>query len=172
MVMRPGVRKLALTAHVITSVGWLGAVAGFLALAVAGLTGRDAQVVRATYISMGLETWSVIVPLALASLLTGIVSSLGTQWGLFRYSWVIMKLLLTVLATLILLVHLQPISILAGLAAKTSLFGADHRSLRVLMVVASGAALPVLLALTALSIYKPRGMTLYGWRKQRKESQL
>ena len=34
------------------------------------------------------------------------------------------------------------------------------------MVVASGGALLVLLVVTALSYYKPRGMTRYGWRKQ------
>jgi hypothetical protein len=39
MAMTPRLRKFALTAHVTSSVGWLGAVAAFLALAVAGLTG-------------------------------------------------------------------------------------------------------------------------------------
>ncbi|MEV5301165.1 hypothetical protein [Amycolatopsis methanolica] len=34
----PRVRKIALAAHVTTSVGWLGAVGAFLALALAGLT--------------------------------------------------------------------------------------------------------------------------------------
>ncbi len=38
--MTPGLRKFARTAHVTSSVGWLGAVAGFLALAAAGLTSQ------------------------------------------------------------------------------------------------------------------------------------
>ena len=71
MTMRPRLRKFALTAHVTSSVGWLGAVAGFLAPAVAGLTSQDAQMVRAAYLAMDLTTWFVIVPLSLASLLTG-----------------------------------------------------------------------------------------------------
>ncbi|MDQ6693771.1 MAG: hypothetical protein M3014_05025 [Chloroflexota bacterium] len=169
--MRPGIRRLALTVHVVTSVCWMGAVAAFLALAVAGLSSQDAQLVRAVYISMDLVIWYVIVPLALASLLSGVVSSLGTAWGLFRYYWVVVKLLITPFATLILLVHTQPIGLLAGVAKKAVLFPAEHHSSQVLMVVASGAALLVLLALTALSIYKPRGMTAYGWRKRRAESQ-
>jgi hypothetical protein len=45
MTMTPGLRKFALTAHVASSVGSLGAVAGFLVLAVAGLTSKDSQVV-------------------------------------------------------------------------------------------------------------------------------
>ncbi len=121
MTMTPWLRKFALTAHVTFSVGWLGAVAGFLALAVAGLTSQDAQMVRAAYLAMELIGWFVIVPLSLASLLTGLVQSLGTQWGLFRHYWVLVKFLLTVVATLVLLVHMQPISYMAGVAAETDI---------------------------------------------------
>ena len=84
MSLTPRLRKLALTAHVTSSVGWLGAVAGFMAVSIAGLTSQDAQVVRAAYLAMELTSWFVIVPLAVAALLTGIVQSLGTPWGLFR----------------------------------------------------------------------------------------
>ena len=64
MIMSPGLRKFALTAHVTSSIGWFGAVAAFLALAIAGLTSQDAQIVRAAYLAMELTTWFVIVPLA------------------------------------------------------------------------------------------------------------
>jgi hypothetical protein len=108
--MTPRLRKFALTAHVTSSVGWLGAVAAFLALAVASLTSQDAQMVRAAYLAMELTAWFVIVPLAFASLLTGLVQSLGTKWGLFRHYWVLAKLLLTVLATIVLLLQMESIS--------------------------------------------------------------
>src|SRR3990170_4099331 len=117
MSMTLRLRKLALTAHVTSSVGWLGSVGGFLALAVAGLTSQDSQLVRATYLAMELTGWFVIVPLSLASLLTGLVQSLGTEWGLFRHYWILVKLLITILATIVLLVHMQPISHMAGVAA-------------------------------------------------------
>src|SRR5215218_6585420 len=52
MTMAPCLRKFVLTAHVTSSVGWLGAVTVFLALAVAGLTSQDAQTVRAAYLAM------------------------------------------------------------------------------------------------------------------------
>jgi ABC-type anion transport system duplicated permease subunit len=109
MPMTPRVRKLTLTTHVTSSVGWLGAVAAFLALAVAGLNSQHAQMVRAAYLAMHMTTWFVIVPLSFAALLTGLVQSLGTSWGLFRHYWVVAKLALTVLATITLLVHTQPI---------------------------------------------------------------
>ncbi|WP_291300383.1 hypothetical protein [Desulfosporosinus sp. BICA1-9] len=119
MTMTPGLRKFALTAHVTFSVGWLGAVVAYLALVVAALTSQDAQTVRAAWIAMELSGWFAIVPLALASLLTGLVMSLGTEWGLFRYYWVLIKLLLTILATKVLLGNMQTVSFLADVAAET-----------------------------------------------------
>lgn len=169
MTLTPRLRKLALTAHVTFSVGWLGAVAVFLALAVAGLTKQDAQMVRAAYLAMDLTGWYIIVPLCLASLLTGLVQSLGTEWGLFRHYWILIKFLITILATILLLVHMQPTSYIAGIAAETTLSSTDLRGLRIQLVADAGAALLVLLVATTLSVFKPRGMTRYGWRKQREK---
>ena len=171
MIMTPGLRKLALTAHVTSSIGWFGAVAAFLALAIVGMTSQDRELVRAAYLIMGVTTWFVIVPLAFVSLLTGIVSSLFTRWGLFRYYWVLMKLVITILATLVLLIHTQPIDLLTSAAAKTTVLSADLHGAQLQMVVASSLALVVLLVLTVLSVYKPRGMTPYGYRKQDEQRQ-
>jgi hypothetical protein len=174
MTMTPRVRKLALTVHVSASVGWLGAVAGFLALAVAGLTSHDLQIVRAAYLAMELIAASVIVPLGLASLLSGVVQSLGTRWGLFRHYWVLFKLLITIVATIILLLHMQPISYIAGVAADGTLASGDLSRLRIQLVADAGAALLALLVTTTLAVYKPRGLTPYGrrrWHEQRTGSQ-
>jgi hypothetical protein len=166
MAIGAGLRKLALTVHVMSSVGWMGAVACFLALAIAGLTGQQDQSVRGAYIAMKVTTWAVIVPLCMASLITGLIESLATPWGLFRHYWVVAKLVLTLLATIVLLVHTQPIGFLAHAAARATLGASDLRSVRIQLVVDAAAALFVLLVTTVLAIYKPRGMTRYGWRKQ------
>jgi uncharacterized membrane protein len=165
MMMRSSLRKLVLSTHVTVSVGWLGGVAGFLTLAIAGLHSDDTERVRAAYLAMELIGWSIIVPLSIASLLTGIVQSLGTAWGLFRHYWVLIKLVLTVGATLLLLLHMQPVTYVAAVAAKTTLSSTDLRSVRLQLVFDAGAALVVLLTATALSIYKPRGLTRYGRRR-------
>ena len=167
MTTRPRLRKLVLTAHVISSVGWLGAVAVFLALGVVGVTSQDAQVVRAVYLAMEPAGWLVLVPLSLASLLTGLVQALGTKWGLFRHYWVLFKLLINVVATIVLLLYMQTLSDLAGVAAETSSSGGDLGALRSPSpVLHAGAALLLLLVAATLSVYKPRGMTRYGQRKQ------
>ena len=172
MTMTPRLRKLALTAHVTSSVGFLGAVAGFLALPLARPTSQDAPMVRAAYLAMELTAWFVIVPLSLASLLTGLVQSLGTTWGLFRHYWVLVKLLISVFASIVLLLYTRTLGYLAGVAAEATLSNADLSGLRSPSpVLHAGSALLLLLVATTLSVYKPRGMTRYGWRKQRALSQ-
>ena len=173
--MTPRFNKFALTAHITFSVGWLGAIVAYLALAIAGLTVHDAQTVHAAYLSMELIGWYVIVPFSLATLLTGLVEALGTQWGLFRHYWILVKFLLTTGATIVLLRHMQAVSRMSGLAAETALSSADFRALRIQLVVHAAGGLLVLLAATTLSVYKPWGMTRYGRRKQherRKVSQV
>jgi len=166
MAMTPRLRKFLLTAHVTSSVGWFGAVASFLALAVAGLSSDEVQRVRAAYVAMEVTGWFVIVPLSFASLLTGLVQSLGTPWGLFRHYWILIKFLISVFATAVLLLHMQPTSRLAGVAAERTLSGADLRELRIQLAADAGAALVLLLVATTLAVYKPAGMTRYGRRKR------
>lgn len=163
--LTPFFRKFGLTTHITFSVGWLGAVTGFLALAIAGLTSQNTQLVLSSYLTMELITWFVIVPASLGSLLTGLVQSLGTKWGLFLHYWVLVKLLLTIVATIILLLHLQPISYMADMASGATLSDSDLRGLRIQLVADAGAALLILLVATTLSVYKPWGRTPYGIRK-------
>jgi hypothetical protein len=160
----PALRKLTLTAHVTCSVGWLGAVAAFLGLAVAGLASDDLQVVRGIYLTMELTGWFVLVPLAIAALMTGLVQSLGTHWGLLRHYWVAFKLAINLAATVILLAYMQTLTYLADVAR----MGSDIDTLRSPSpLLHSVAALTLLLVATALAVYKPRGLTPYGQRKQR-----
>ena len=164
MTVAPRLRKFALTLHIVASVGWVGIVAGFLALAVAGLVSSDANLVLASYLAMDFSYRAVVIPLGLASLMTGLVSSFVTDWGLFRHYWVVVKLLLTTLAVILMLVHIQPVRRAARAAAATILSRADLSGLRLQLVGEASAALIVLLLATALSTHKPRGRTRYGTR--------
>jgi hypothetical protein len=168
MIMTPRLRKFALAAHITLAVGWIGAVASYVALDVAAATSQDAQMLRAAYLAMELIAWYVIVPLALASLLSGLIMSLGTKWGLFRHYWVLISLLLTIFATVVLLVEMQTISYFADIAADPTMSGDDLRALGSTLVHSVGGTV-VLLVILMLNVYKPRGMTRYGWRKQQQE---
>ncbi len=169
MMLSPGLRKAALTLHVVATVGWLGTVTAFLALAVAGLQTGHAQLARGIYLAMDVITRFTIVPLCFAALLTGVVQSLGTSWGLFRHYWIVIKLIITIISTGLLLVHTQPLSALSEIATLAPIEYAANRAARLQLVVDAGAALAALVFMTALSIVKPRGLTRYGRRVLRLE---
>jgi len=155
MAMAAPVRKFALTSHVIASVGWLGSIIAFLVLGVTGLTSDDPGLVRAVYLVAEPLTWFVIVPLAGASLITGLVQGLGTTWGLFRHYWVVFKLVITVVATVVLLIYTETVGFFAGVAANPA---ADVTDLRApTFVLHAGTALVLLSTATILAVYKPPG---------------
>ena len=165
MTMPPRVRKLALAVHLTCSVGWLGAVVAYLTLDLTVATSQDPQLVRAAWIAMGVVTSSAIVPLALASLLTGLVMALGTKWGLFRHWWVLISFLLTVFATLVLLSETGLIGRMADLATDPATSGEDLLAQPSTLLHSVGGLL-VLLVVQVLNVYKPQGLTPYGWRRQ------
>jgi hypothetical protein len=164
--MTPALRKFALTAHITTSVGWLGAVISFLALALVGVMSKEAQMVRTAYLAMEMTVWYVIVPLAIASLITGLVQSLGTTWGLFRHYWIVAKFLITIVATILLLVHTKPVAVLADAAREATFSISNYRGLQIQLIGDAVAAIVLLVVATVLSVYKPGSMTAYGRRKQ------
>jgi len=169
--MTSSLRKLVLTAHVTFSVGWLGAVAAFLVFAIAGLTSQDIQIVRSAYLAMDLTARFVIVPLAFASLVSGLIQSLGTPWGLFRHYWVLVKLLLTTFATIVLLEKVPLIDSAARLAAEAKLSNAGLRAAGSPLAIHAAGGLLVLLVITTISVYKPWGLTPYGRRRQEERYQ-
>jgi hypothetical protein len=148
-----------------TSLGWTGAVAAFFALAVTGVASQDAATVRGAYLAMNVITWSVILPLAMATLLMGTAQALGSRWGLLRHYWVVAKLAITVVAFVVFLTKLPLISHLAAVAATTTPSAEDGHT-QMELVLHSGGGLLVLLVPAELSVLKPRGMTSYGQRKQ------
>jgi hypothetical protein len=164
MTMSPAIRKLALAVHLTCSVGWLGAVVAYLALDLTVATSADPQLVRAAWIGMGMVVSSVIVPLALASLITGLVMALGTRWGLVRHWWVLISFVLTVLATVVLLSEAGLISSIAERAADPGTPGEQLLRYPPTLLHSIGGLL-VLLVVQVLNVYKPQGLTPYGWRK-------
>ena len=162
--MPPGVRKFALTAHLTFSVGWIGTVLAYLGLGVSAVAGEEGRTIRAAWTAMEVIGWYVIVPLALGSLVTGLVMALGTKWGLIRHYWVVFSLGLTVFAAVILLLHMPTVSTTAEEAQR-----AERAALESLGgdLFHPALGLVVLLVVHFLNIYKPPGLTPYGQRKER-----
>jgi hypothetical protein len=164
--VRPSVRRLALVAHVAASVGWLGAVVVSLALGVVGLTAADPAVARGVYLVLDPVGWFTLVPFSLASLLTGLIQSLASPWGLVRHYWVLIKLVMNLFAAgVLLLLYMQTLGRLADLARASGAGTGELRSPS--PVVHAAAATVLLLVALTLSVYKPRGVTPWGRRAGR-----
>jgi SNF family Na+-dependent transporter len=163
MSMAPPLRTLALAIHLTVAGGWIGAVVAYLALHIAADWSRDPQTVRAAWIAMELTGWFVIVPLAIASLMTGLVMALGTPWGLLRHYWTLLALVLTVFAVVVLVMHMPTVSTRADAArdAEPALLDEIEGDLP-----HPAIGLGVLLGIQWLNVYKPRGMTPHGQRKR------
>ena len=148
-------RKPLFIAHVTTSLGWLGAVAVFVALSVLGLHSRDAATVRGAYLVMEGAAWYVLLPLAGATLLSGIIQTAALQWRLFGYYWVLFKLTIALFITWVLLLYMSTFRAMAHAASDVALPLDAVRSASPLIHAA--LALVVLLVATVLAVYKPRG---------------
>lgn len=156
--MKPRARKLALVAHVGASVGWIGAIVASLVLGIAGLAG-DLSLTRAAYLALQVIGWYALVPCSVLSLLTGLIQSLGTHWGLLRHYWVVAKLLMNLFATAVLLLYMQTLDALASMTSRDEMVGNPSP------VVHAAGALALLVAALVLSVFKPRGLTRYGQRR-------
>jgi|SRR5882672_4521496 len=146
-------RKFGLTAHLAFSLGWFGAVACFLALSIAGVTSRDADTMRAAYLAMAIIGWFVIVPFSFGSLASGVAQALATPWGLFQHYWIVLKGVVALVATALLLAHMQPTTRLA----ETALQGAPDAGLQIRLLANAAAATFVLLVAIMLGVFKPKG---------------
>jgi len=113
---------------------------------------------------MAPAAWFVLVPLAHASLVSGIALSLGTAWGLFRHYWVVLKLLITVFSTAVLLMYMATFQQMAGVAADPIV---DIETVRnASPLVHAILALVLLLTATVLGVYKPFGLTTLARRNE------
>jgi hypothetical protein len=160
MTAGPGLRKLLLTGHITASVGWVGAIIAYLVVNIVALSDTSPATVRGAYLMMEPILTLAIVPLAVVSLVTGVVLALVTRWGLLRHRWVVASLWLTLLAVGLLLVHTGEV---AELTARAADLGADPSTDRADLPNTIGGLLLVAVPLV-LNIYKPRGLTRRGRR--------
>ena len=92
---------------------------------------------------------------------------------MFRHYWVLFKLLINVFANIVLLMYMPTLDYFSGIAADATLSSGDLLLLRdPSPVLHASLALLLLLVAVVLAVYKPRGMTRYGARKQRDQRAL
>ncbi|CAM5265654.1 hypothetical protein [Streptomyces narbonensis] len=158
----PRWRKAILTLHVTVGVGWVGIEIVQLVLGLVGLSTGDAGVVRATRVVMEILGIELIAAAAWTTLLTGLLLSAVTQWGLLKHYWIVTKLVITV--ALMLNGHFLLQHWLRVQAEMTDAPDAPE-SLGLRLVISMSVSLVLLVTATALSVYKPWGRTRRGRRR-------
>ncbi|MGP3926134.1 2Fe-2S iron-sulfur cluster-binding protein [Streptomyces sp. 8N616] len=153
-------RKVWLMLHIGFSVSWLGLSLAMAVMSVVGLTADDHGTRRTAYDIMHLFDLTLVIPSMALALITGVVVSVGTPWGLIRHWWVLLKFVI---------------------ALSLPLFAAffEHKWIKELQALepsqepgGTGLALVVCLVVftvllwTAvfLSVFKPGGRTRWGRR--------
>jgi hypothetical protein len=154
MKLPPRWRKLVLTVHVITAVGWLGVDLVLLTFGAAGLAGADPELV---YPAQSMIGRFVFAPLSALVWLVGVINALVTPWGLLKHWWVAVKLAVTTLMLVLVVFSLYP-----GLTEAGNLAGDLPRADRINMVVAPTVSTSLMIFATVLSTYKPWGRTRAG----------
>ncbi|MGY1436790.1 DUF2269 domain-containing protein [Streptomyces reniochalinae] len=152
-------RRGTLALHVCASAGWLGMTLCLLALGLtAALTGSPA-VTEASYRSMKVYGDWLVGPLALLTLGTGVLLSLGTKWGLARHWWVWIKFWLTTAAALasVLAFRVRIDSTVADVVAGRPVLPLE-------LVIPPAISLSAYVFMTVISVLKPWGLTARGRR--------
>ncbi|MBL8552216.1 MAG: hypothetical protein JNJ73_19665 [Hyphomonadaceae bacterium] len=156
-------RRVLLMAHIALSVSWIGAVGAFLALAILGQRSTDAVTVTSAYVAMNAISLFVVIPLSLCALISGMAMALLSPWGLIKHYWVLSKLTLTLLAAGMLMLH-QFSAVAAAAqhvrASADALPSAGRLGLQ--LIVDGSLAIATLLAVVAMAVFKPRGMTPFA----------
>jgi hypothetical protein len=135
-------RRTLLTVHVVASVGLLGACAAIVAINVrAAATGEPAL-----YELLSMFSFVFGIPLSFISLISGIVLGLGSKWGVLRYRWVTVKLVLNVAVILVGALVLGP---------QTAAMVDDGSGSQAVLILGSAFDVVALTLATTLSVFKP-----------------
>jgi hypothetical protein len=146
-------RKWLVAAHILVGVGWFGIVAAKLVLEIVATPTGERDIARAGYVFLAALDRAVFPPAAIATLITGIVLSVGTAWGLFRYWWIVVKLALTIAVIVTGVAFVGAWTQAAMTPAADTAVGATSRWL----IGAAVAHLLMLGAATVISVIKPWG---------------
>ena len=101
-------RRAALVVHIASAGGWLGVDIAMAVVIVAALVTRDLATRTSCLRVLELITVWPLLACGLVCLLSGLVLGLGSTWGVLRYRWVAVKLVLNLVLTALVVVALRP----------------------------------------------------------------
>lgn len=154
-------KSLLVAVHVISVASWIGGTLGMLLLGIYLQSADNGEQLIYTLASMEVIDENLLKYPALLTLLTGVLLSVWTQWGLVRHYWVTIKLVLTILTIMIGILFLNKWT--ASLAdmiqdmGLASLHNGNFRSTWLDMIITSSFNLLCLFLMVFITYYKPFG---------------
>lgn len=155
--LAPRVRKAVLTVHIVSAGAWIGVDVLVAVLAGVGLGGGP-EATRGLALRALAEF--VVTPMltsALVCLASGLLLGLATKWGLVRYWWVAVKLVMNLVLCALILVALRPGMADVGAAGAAVEAGQVPATDLSFLVFPPTVSLTALAVATLLSVYKPWG---------------
>lgn len=160
--LSPALRKTIVVFHSVLGIGWMGVDIALFVLLLHGRSAVDAAEAAGSYRAIAVVVPAVVPALSVGVLVTGILLGWGTAWGLLRYWWVFLKLVLSMVMTVMVYVGLVPavqaIPTVSGLAT-----GNDVRArlgeLTTQLFFPPCVSFGLLAIATVLSVFKPRWLT-------------
>jgi hypothetical protein len=113
-------RQAVLVLHIVSAVGWIGVDLALIPLVLTGLTTDDGATAAAAYEAVAILVPWTVPALSLLIVTTGVLLGLGTKWGLVRYWWVAVKLVISLILTMLVFTSLLPAVTSIDVAASTS----------------------------------------------------
>lgn len=148
-------RQVLVFLHVTSSLGWTGAGAANVVLAVTGATTSSAEVRRVAYGLIDRIDVALVIPLAFTTLVGGVLVSVATPWGLVRHWWVLVKLVLTV-AVIIFSTFGIGVWVYQSIDASA---GGGESPVAIRLVQGAGANIVAFVFMSFVSFVKPWGAT-------------
>lgn len=154
-------RQSTLVVHIVSAGVWIGLDVVMAVLALSGWFADDVETRALAYRALATFVVAPMVVTSLVCLASGLLLGLGTPWGLLRYWWVIVKLVLTVVLVVLVLFLLRP-----GMA-EVATYGEDLAAGRTPSGDVSGMFFPPAVSLSALSLATALSVVKPGRRRKR-----
>src|SRR5687767_13106928 len=106
--LSPSMRKSVLVVHLVSGIGWMGLDVALAILLLTGLTTESGTTAASCYNAIGIFAPPALLTLSGLMLGSGLLLGWGTKWGLLRYWWVFVKLVMALVMVALVWLTLAP----------------------------------------------------------------
>ncbi len=152
-----GWRKTTLVVHIVSAGAWIGIDVIVAVLVLTGWFSNDVETRSLAYEALATFVVWPMLATGLLSLVSGLILGLGTKWGLVRYWWVAVKLVLNLVLCTLIVFLLQPGMDEVRAYGEDLRTGSPDNSTVSTLFFPPAVSLTALTLATVLAVFKPWG---------------